>query len=84
MSDSLNITQQDRLMAANMASIAVRRCDSPVKAVAVLMMAAIVVAFEQRDQAKAFFHFVASVKATFNALADETFAAIEDLKGGAK
>lgn len=79
---SAQITNEDKMMAANLASIAVRRCDSPAKAVVSLLMAGVLVAFEQRDPATPMFHFVATVKKLFVGLADATFGHMEELKEG--
>lgn len=44
------------------------------------MMAAMLVAEEQRDPNVAYFHFVATIKAIFNALADATLETMAELK----
>jgi len=77
---SAQITNEDKMMAANLASIAVRRCDSPAKAVVTLMLAATVVAFTERDEAKPMFHFVAVIKRLFESVADASFGHAIELK----
>lgn len=77
---NVELQHHDKLQAASFADMAVRRCDNPTKAVAVLMMAALVVAESLRDEQVAYFHFVASIKSTFGALADATLEHMAELK----
>lgn len=76
----MDLHQHDRLLAASMASMATRRADSPDKAVAILMMASILVAESLRDEQIAYFHFVATIKDAFNALADATLETMAEMK----
>ncbi|WCD44117.1 hypothetical protein Kuura_039 [Caulobacter phage Kuura] len=76
----LNITDHDRQMAASLAAIAIRRCDSPSKAVASLMMAAVLIGVQYRDPSNPMFHFVALIKKTFDGLADATLGFLDNAK----